>query len=542
VAALAARARADRVAAGQVEAAGVLLHDGNPAGHRDWIITRHNDRRLSVLGGTNWVKNGNAWHVEARHPDGALTVRHVRHGGRVTLPPWYVASYVELLYATTAHRAMGDTVDTAHPLITAGMTREAPCVLASRARQRTTFYVATHDQPFDDDPRVDRARTDPGAHTAREVLLNIIATEGATLSATETITLAQQEAGSLATLVPEYLHVAHQDAGQRYQDATASALRTRRHGPPSSPRWAAPRMPTSTRASCWPPWPTTAGCGPPGASARTWPGGWAATWPRPPDPEHATLPGPARPPREVLLPWIQRPRWDGDGNRPLGQWLTEAGDLITARVDELAATAVRHRPPWMLPLGQPPGDPEAERQWLRHVGIIAAYRDQQKITSDDLRQVLGPYPESGRAGHKAYWHAARRLAGLDAPAVAATAEAQAHVQLAADIYRALPDDERASISTEMAARLGPLWFGNPTKPDTDAVSQPAHAATLTSTLIERGAMTIMAEPARFRAVADEPLEATFARRPQRRHRHGECLRLLRPRHLPDRPDGQHRHL
>jgi hypothetical protein len=242
----------------------------------------------------------------------------------------------------------------------------------------------------------------------------------------------------------------------------------------------------------------------------------------PADAERAAPRGPAsdaaRPAREVLLPWVQRPHRNGDEARPLGQWLTEAGNLITARVDELAATAIRHRPPWMLPLGQPPSDPETERQWLRHVAVITAYRDQHKITSDDPRQVLGPYPESGRAGHKAYWHAAdsvlaaRRLAGLDAPAVAATAEAQARDQVAADIYRALPDDERATVSSEMAARLGPLWFGDRTVPDEEAALQPVHAATLASTLIERGDMTIMAEPVRRRAIADEPVEAASARR------------------------------
>ena len=71
---LSARARADRVAAGQVEAGGVRLRDGNLAGQGDWIVTRHNDRRLSLLGGRDWVKNGDAWHVERRHADGSLTV------------------------------------------------------------------------------------------------------------------------------------------------------------------------------------------------------------------------------------------------------------------------------------------------------------------------------------------------------------------------------------------------------------------------------------------------------------------------------------
>ena len=64
VTALSAQARLDRVAAGQVEAEGVLLHDENRAGSGDWIVTRHNDQRMSVHGGRDWVKNGDAWTVE----------------------------------------------------------------------------------------------------------------------------------------------------------------------------------------------------------------------------------------------------------------------------------------------------------------------------------------------------------------------------------------------------------------------------------------------------------------------------------------------
>ena len=104
------------------------------------------------------------------------------------------------------------------------MTREALYVLATRARERTTFYVATHDLPFDEDARVDQVRYDPRQYAAREVLLNILATEGAPLSATETIAAAQEEAGSLATLVPRYLHAAHQDADARYRAAAVAAL------------------------------------------------------------------------------------------------------------------------------------------------------------------------------------------------------------------------------------------------------------------------------------------------------------------------------
>jgi ATP-dependent exoDNAse (exonuclease V) alpha subunit len=193
---LSAQARADRVTAGHVEPDGVQLHDGNHAGKGDWIVTSHNDRRMSTHGGRDWVKNGDAWLVERRHADGSLTVRNLAHNGRVRLPYAYVGQHVELLYATTAHRAQGSTVDTAHPLITGGMTRETLYVLASRAREKTTLYVATHETPYDEDDRTDQTHTSPYAYRAREVLLNIIATQAAPLSATETITAAQQEAGS----------------------------------------------------------------------------------------------------------------------------------------------------------------------------------------------------------------------------------------------------------------------------------------------------------------------------------------------------------
>jgi len=117
VAALSARARRDRVAAGQVEADGVSLHDGNLAGVGDLVVTRHNQRVLTVHGGRDFVKNGDLWQVTARHPDGGLTVRHRSHAGAVRLPAAYAEAHVELGYATSVHRAQGMTVDAAHVLV-----------------------------------------------------------------------------------------------------------------------------------------------------------------------------------------------------------------------------------------------------------------------------------------------------------------------------------------------------------------------------------------------------------------------------------------
>ena len=63
VAALSARARRDRVAAGHVEADGILLGDGNLAGVGDLVVTRQNQRVLTVHGGRDFVKNGDLWQV-----------------------------------------------------------------------------------------------------------------------------------------------------------------------------------------------------------------------------------------------------------------------------------------------------------------------------------------------------------------------------------------------------------------------------------------------------------------------------------------------
>ncbi|MGA2831205.1 MAG: AAA family ATPase, partial [Streptosporangiaceae bacterium] len=241
VTALSAQARAERAAAGQVEADGVPLRDGTLAGRGDWIVTRQNNRRFAVHGGRDWVKNGDAWRVLNRHRDGALQVEHLTHRGRVTLPADYVTGHVQLLYATTAHRAQGTTVDTAHALITPEMNRESFYVTASRARQATIFYTATHNLlPLDEDARLDAARTDPRSYAAREVLENVLAREGAELSATETIRMAQDQAGSLATLVPRYHHAAQILADVRYRQTAIDVLGADNgHRLASDPAWSA---------------------------------------------------------------------------------------------------------------------------------------------------------------------------------------------------------------------------------------------------------------------------------------------------------------
>ena len=76
------------------------------------VVTRRNDRRLTTHT-HGFVKNGDTWTVQRRHGDGDLTMLRADHA-QVRLPHDYVITHLELGYATTAARAQGRTVDTAH--------------------------------------------------------------------------------------------------------------------------------------------------------------------------------------------------------------------------------------------------------------------------------------------------------------------------------------------------------------------------------------------------------------------------------------------
>jgi len=200
VAALSARARRDRVTAGDVEADGVLLHDGNLAGVGDLVVTRQNSRVLTVHGGRDFVKNGDVWRVTGRHLGGDLDLRHRDHAGAVRLPAGYAAEHVELGYATTVHRAQGMTVDSGHVLLDKSMSREAFYVAMSRGATSNRAYVVT-DEAID----VDLHAPPPPLLGAVGVLRAVLAREGSERSATETLSSALEAAESLHTLVPRYV-------------------------------------------------------------------------------------------------------------------------------------------------------------------------------------------------------------------------------------------------------------------------------------------------------------------------------------------------
>jgi ATP-dependent exoDNAse (exonuclease V) alpha subunit len=133
-------ARAGRVATGQVGPDGLALSDGLVGGVGDVIVTRQNDRALRLSDG-EWVRNRDRFVVVSTHDDGAMTVRHLDGDGYVVLPPAYVADHVELGYASSAHAAQGQTVGTAHALVSTAMTREVLYVATTRARESNRLYV-----------------------------------------------------------------------------------------------------------------------------------------------------------------------------------------------------------------------------------------------------------------------------------------------------------------------------------------------------------------------------------------------------------------
>jgi len=174
------RAQADRVNSREVDANGIDLADGATVRVGDVIVTRRNARALAS--GTRWVKNGDQWHVTAVHPDGTLQAKRASGGGSAALPAAYVNQHVELGYATTAHRAQGRTVDTAHAFVAATTTREPLYVMATRGRESNRLYVDTAH-----DPDLDTAHEPPQEIDAVEVVRQVLVASGVDSSATETL-------------------------------------------------------------------------------------------------------------------------------------------------------------------------------------------------------------------------------------------------------------------------------------------------------------------------------------------------------------------
>jgi conjugative relaxase-like TrwC/TraI family protein len=380
------RARADRIASGEVAEDGLTVAAGQTAGVGDHVVTRRNDRRLAT--GTGWVKNGDRWVVTATDDDGAVTVRRAGGHGVVVLPAHYVAEHVELAYATTAHRSQGRTVGTAHALISPSTTRESLYVAATRGRDANSLYV---DTAYDPDPQTSHdSAGDP--QTAREVLAKVLANTGAEVSAHETLRRAQHDVESWASLHAAYQTLAQAAQAERWNTLLEHSGLTDRqlqqvhssgaHGPLlTSFRDADSRgldlessLPRLVQAR------TLADTDDPASVLHERVERWV----------HASCG--RRQPRTNLIAGLI-PRALGVTDPDFARALDERDRALEHRARMLAEKAVSERVRWLRQLGSPPVDPRLRAPWMRAISTVAAYRERWNITADD--QALGPPSRMG---------------------------------------------------------------------------------------------------------------------------------------------------
>jgi hypothetical protein len=146
-----------------------------------------------------------------------MTVTQANGHGSVVLPARYVAENVELAYASTAHRAQGRTVDTAHVFASPTTTREVLYVSLTRGSESNHLYVDTR---YDPDPSTGHDGLSE-VPSALEVLAGVLRHEGADVSATDMIRLFQTQ--SIAALVAEYVTIVDLADGDRWDEVLSQS-------------------------------------------------------------------------------------------------------------------------------------------------------------------------------------------------------------------------------------------------------------------------------------------------------------------------------
>ena len=381
VAELNRRARADRIAAGEVAEHGVTVAAGQTIGVGDHVVTRRNDRHLAT--GTGWVKNGDRWVVTGTDADGTMTVRKAGGHGLVVLPADYVAEHVELAYATTAHRSQGRTVGTAHALVSPSTTREALYVAATRGRDANLLYV---DIAYDPDSQTSH---DPAGdpRTAREVLARVLANTGAETSAHETLRRAQQEVESWARLHAEYETLAQAAQRDRWNvllgqsGLTVQQLEEVRSSDAQGPLVAAFRRAEARGVDIGAVLPRLLRARPIADADDV-----ASLLHQ--RVERFTQASASRRVGSTNLIAGLIPRALNVTDPDLARALEERERALQGRAWTLAQEAVTSRAPWLRQLGEPPAKSAGQKQWLRAICTLAAYRERWNV-GDDHRP-LGP--------------------------------------------------------------------------------------------------------------------------------------------------------
>jgi hypothetical protein len=371
-----ARARADRVAAGHVTHDGVPVAGGATAGVGDQVVTRHNDRRLTT--GRRWVRNGDTWTVTEVDPDGSMTVSRIEGGSQVVLPAAYVSEHLELAYATTAHRAQGRTVDTAHAMVSPTTTREVLYVMATRGRKGNRLYVDTH---YDPDPETShRQTTEP--QTARDVLIGALRNEGGDVAAHDMMRRQQDQAEGMERLAAEYLTLATAAQAERWDTLLAGAgfaepeLESVRSSEALGQLTASLRRAEARRLDVDAALPKL-------VSGRAFDsaGDIAETVAARLDRWTEAAGSRRRSSDDYVVGLIPRAR--GITDPDMARALTERDRAMQARARIVAFDALESGQPWTKALGAIPENPERRARWVHEILTVAAYRDRWHITGNE---------------------------------------------------------------------------------------------------------------------------------------------------------------
>lgn len=402
---LSAGMRERLIAAGRVQADGLMLRDGNIAGRGDWIAARQNRRDLKTTNG-DWVANRSTYQVLDVTADGGFIAAaldaasgKVESTNTVVLPGEYVHTQVELAYAGTVHMAQGGTRDVSYALVAPGDSSGGLYVAATRGRDANYMFV---------DCELDGEAQNGASANAPIAVLTAI------LERVDPID--EQSALAVAELEPERVY-GLANVMAIFQDVHASAREesivdsiTRAHGP---------EVATLIRNS----------------------DGWRALTIRLDELDHAGGNGLAElnavigrrdlsdadDPGQVLhwrlsnaLEYVsetQRPRGYVPFSMreyPTTQYtpaLNQLGALIDERIQELGERAAQNPGDWSSTLGPVPDEGIERLMWIERAGLIAGYKEAFHV--DDTEGIGAPPPESRVIAHDWYETAARAITGSD---------------------------------------------------------------------------------------------------------------------------------
>jgi len=295
------------------------------------------------------------------------------------LPADYVREHVELAYASTAHRAQGRSVDTAHAMVSPTTTREVLYVSATRGREHNRLYVDTH---YDPDPQTSHDGTDEPI-TARQVLAAVLHNEGADVAAHEAIRRQLNEAENMERLSAEYLTLATLAQAGRWEAVLAGSglteaqLETVRASVAHGPLLASFRDAEARGLDVEATFPRLVAGRSLADAADV-----AAVLHNRVDRWTEAAGGRRRTAGNLIAGLIPRVR--GVGDPEMAQALTERDHAMEGRARALAEEAIISGHSWVQRLGSPPSEPSRRERWMREISTVAAYRDRWHVAGEHI--------------------------------------------------------------------------------------------------------------------------------------------------------------